>query len=154
MSTDTRKYVFSHTSIRVKDLEASVKFYTEILGMKHIVSIGFEQDNFTLSFLGYVDSVPEDDEEKKRLVFSSPGILDNWGTEDNVDFKYANGNTPQSYGFGHTAIVVDDLHKACERFDSLCVNFQKRPEEGDLNTIAFITDPDNYWIEVSDFMDL
>lgn len=43
---------------------------------RHIVSIGFEQDNFTLSFLGYVDSVPEDDEEKKRLVFSSPGILE------------------------------------------------------------------------------
>lgn len=44
--------------------------------------------------------------------------------------------------------MVPDVDKACERFESLNVNFIKRPQDGNMKTIAFITDPDGYWIEI------
>jgi hypothetical protein len=46
------------------------------------------------------------------------------------------------------AITVDDLDKSCERFESLGVKFKKRPSDGNMKTIAFILDPDGYWVEV------
>ncbi|KAG1443773.1 hypothetical protein G6F56_010551 [Rhizopus delemar] len=76
MSTDPSKYIFNHTMIRVKDPKASLHFYTEVLGMKLITSSDFEEAKFTLYFLAYVDSLPETDEEKKKLAFSMPGVLE------------------------------------------------------------------------------
>lgn len=73
----------------------------------------------------------------------------NWGTEDQADFAYCNGNTDNGKGFGHIAIIVDDIQKACERFDSLGVKFIKKLTDGKMKNIAFIADPDNYWVEVS-----
>ncbi|CAO3692792.1 unnamed protein product [Rhizopus stolonifer] len=151
MSTDPSKYIFNHTMIRVKDPKASLHFYTEVLGMKLITSSDFEEAKFTLYFLAYVDSLPETDEEKKKLAFSMPGVLElthNWGTENEPDFSYANGNTDNGRGFGHTAILVDDIQKACERFESLGVKFIKKLTDGKMKHIAFIADPDNYWVEV------
>ena len=51
-------------------------------------------------------------------------------------------------GFGHLCIFVNDLAEACARFTSLGVPFKKRPEEGSMRHIAFILDPDAYWVEV------
>jgi lactoylglutathione lyase len=91
----------------------------------------------------------------------------NKGTEDKADFKYHNGNDePQGAsahvllprqrtrltfcvccpGFGHLAIAVDDVAEAEKRFDSLGVNFKKRTTDGKMRHIAFILDPDNYWM--------
>ncbi|KAG0735523.1 hypothetical protein G6F62_005602 [Rhizopus arrhizus] len=151
MSTNPSKYVFNHTMIRVKDPKASIKFYTEVIGMKLITSADYEQSKFTLYFLAFIDSVPESEEEKKKLAFSIPGVLElthNWGTENEADFAYANGNTDNGRGFGHIAIVVDNIEKACERFESLGVKFIKKLTDGKMKNIAFIADPDNYWIEV------
>ncbi|CAO3640664.1 unnamed protein product [Mucor hiemalis] len=151
MSTNPSKYVFNYTMIRVKDPKASIHFYTEILGMKLITKQDFPESKFTLYFLAYVDSVPEDEAEKKKLAFSIPGVLElthNWGTEDQPDFAYANGNEAPSRGFGHTAILVDNIEKACERFESLGVKFIKKLTDGSMKHIAFIADPDNYWVEV------
>lgn len=53
-------------------------------------------------------------------------------------------------GFGHTSILVDDLKEACKRLESLGVKFHKKLTEGGIHTIAFIADPDDYWIEVSE----
>jgi lactoylglutathione lyase len=50
--------------------------------------------------------------------------------------------------FGHIAIFVDDLEKSCKRFEELGVKFLKKPSEGRMKTIAFIADPDGYWVEV------
>lgn len=72
----------------------------------------------------------------------------NWGTEDQADFAYSNGNSDPGRGFGHIAIVVDDIEKACERFESLNVKFIKKLTDGSMKNIAFIADPDNYWVEV------
>lgn len=70
-------------------------------------------------------------------------------TESDSSFKgYANGNEEPGRGFGHICISVDNLDAACKRFDDLGVKFKKRPEEGRMRNIAFIYDPDNYWVEI------
>lgn len=71
----------------------------------------------------------------------------NWGTENDPDFKYHVGNS-EPRGYGHIGVMVPDVDKACERFEQLGVNFIKRPQDGKMKTIAFITDPDGYWIEI------
>ncbi|KAK9759635.1 Lactoylglutathione lyase [Basidiobolus ranarum] len=152
MSTDTSKYVFNHTMLRVKDAKKSLDFYTQVLGMKLVHQKDFESSKFTLYFLAYTEEkIPEAKEERSAWVFSRPGMLElthNWGTENDDSFEgYHNGNK-EPRGFGHIAIAVDNVEKACERFDTLNVNFVKRPEDGSMKDIAFITDPDGYWIEI------
>lgn len=85
------------------------------------------------------------DEERKKKILHH---ISNWGTENEADFAYANGNTDNGRGFGHIAVVVDNIEKACERFESLGVKFIKKLTDGKMKNIAFIADPDNYWIEV------
>lgn len=58
-----------------------------------------------------------------------------------------NGND-QPQGFGHTCISVPDLDEACARFEKLGVEFKKRPQDGKMRSIAFIYDPDHYWVEI------
>lgn len=73
----------------------------------------------------------------------------NWGTESQPDFAYNNGNKDDvGRGFGHTSVLVDDLKEACKRLESLGVKFYKKPTEGGIHTVAFIADPDDYWVEV------
>ena len=56
-------------------------------------------------------------------------LCSNWGTEDDPDFSYHNGNKDPR-GFGHIGIAVPNVYKACERFESLGVNFVKKPDDG------------------------
>ena len=74
----------------------------------------------------------------------------NWGTElPESGFEgYKSGNEAEHKGFGHICVFVDELHKACDRFTTLGVRFKKRPEDGQMKNIAFILDPDGYWIEI------
>jgi lactoylglutathione lyase len=86
------------------------------------------------------------------MIFSTLGILElthNHGTENDPEFAgYASGNSEPGRGFGHIAITVDDVEAACERFEKLGVLFKKRPNEGSMKGLAFILDPDGYWVEV------
>ena len=74
-------------------------------------------------------------------------LTHNYGTEDDENFSYHDGNK-EPRGFGHIAFRVPDVLKACDRFEKLGVIFQKKPSEGRMSHIAFIKDPDGYWIEI------
>jgi lactoylglutathione lyase len=81
-----------------------------------------------------------------------PGVLElthNHGTESDSNFQgYASGNAEPGKGFGHIAITVDDVEKACERFEKLGVSFKKRLTDGKMKDIAFILDPDGYVLKI------
>jgi catechol 2,3-dioxygenase-like lactoylglutathione lyase family enzyme len=79
-----------------------------------------------------------------------PGILElthNHGTESLDTTPYHSGNS-EPKGFGHIAITVGNVEEACARFEQLGVTFKKRLTDGAMKFLAFILDPDGYWIEV------
>lgn len=108
--------------------------------------------NFSLYFLAYEDKndFPKDKNEKMAWVFSRKATLElthNWGTENDEAQSYHNGNSDPR-GFGHIGIAVPDVYGACKRFEELGVKFVKKPDDGKMKGLAFIQDPDGYWIEI------
>ncbi len=152
---ETIKYRLNHTMLRVKDPVKSVDFYTRVMGMKLLRKIDFPAAKFSLYFLGSFDQhevkdIPETDEERRSWVLAQKSILElthNYGTESDNNFSYHHGNS-EPRGFGHIAFRVPDVQKACERFEKMGVVFQKKPMEGKMSNIAFIKDPDGYWVEI------
>jgi lactoylglutathione lyase len=119
-----------HTMIRVGDLDRSLKFYTDVLGMKLLRKRDYPDGKFTLAFVGYG---PEADEAAIELTY-------NWGVE-----KYDLGN-----GFGHIALEVSDAYKACEEIKRRGgkVTREAGPMKHGSTVIAFVEDPDGYKIEL------
>ena len=74
-------------------------------------------------------------------------LTHNWGTENDENFSHHDGNSDPR-GFGHIGITVPDVYEACLRFETKGVEFQKKPDDGNMKGLAFIKDPDGYWIEV------
>lgn len=145
-------YVFNHTMIRVKDLPKAIDFYSQVLGFIPVYEERFEEAAFTIVYLVRrpLSEIPQDDQQLKQWALSQPGVLEltwNHGTEKEADFHYHNGNA-QPQGFGHLCVSVPDVRQACERFEQLSVPFQKKLSEGRMNYVAFIKDPDGYWIEI------
>ena len=150
--TDPETYRFNHSMIRVKDPEISLKFYQEVMGMKLLRTSENASGGFNLYFLGYPGAQPSSDVSTTGVNphANKEGILEltwNYGTEKDANFKYHNGND-EPQGFGHTCIAVDDLTAACKRFEEKDVQWKKRLTDGRMKNIAFVLDPDNYWIEV------
>lgn len=116
--------------IRVGNLERSIRFYTEILGMKLIRQKDYPAGKFTNAFIGYGD-------EKDHTAIE---LTHNWDT-DNYDL----GN-----GFGHLAVEVDDVYQAAEKIRQQGGKIIREP--GPMNAgstiIAFVEDPDGYAIEL------
>lgn len=153
----TQDYRFNHTMLRVRDPKVSLEFYTKVLGMKLLRKVDFNEWKFSLYFLAMIKNdadLPQgDDQTIARSVAQLNGVLElthNHGTEDNLETPYHNGNT-EPRGFGHICFSVPDIKAACERFDRLGVPFQKRLGEGGMKNIAFIKDPDNYWVEIIEY---
>ena len=126
-----------HTMLRVGDLDKSLAFYTEVLGMRLLRRNDYPEGKFTLAFVGFQD-------ERDGAVIE---LTHNWGTESDPDFKYHDGNA-QPQGFGHICFSVPDLDAATAWFDQNQVTFVKRPDQGKMKDVAFIKDPDGYWIEI------
>ena len=153
MTGNPHGYTFNHTMLRVKDARASLAFYRDILGMTLLRRLDFEEARFSLYFLAFLgegEALPLDEADIREYVFSRQGVLElthNWGTEDEDGPVYHDGNSDPR-GFGHIALCVPDVHAACERFDQAGVEFVKRPDEGRMKDLAFIKDPDGYWVEV------
>nr|WP_254432252.1 lactoylglutathione lyase [Aquisalimonas sp. 2447] len=141
--------------LRIKDPERTLDFYTRVLGMRLLRKLEFPAMEFTLYFLAVVpddqaDSVPADDGERTCWTFGREAVLElthNWGTENDPEFRVHSGNE-EPKGFGHIGFAVPDVYAACERFESLGVEFVKRPDDGKMQGLAFIKDPDGYWIEI------
>ncbi len=118
-----------HTMIRVGDLEKSIAFYTEVLGMRLLRRKDYPEGKFTLAFVGYGD---EPDHTVIELTY-------NWGVS-----SYETGN-----GFGHLAIEVENAALACTeaRKRGARVVREAGPMNAGTTIIAFIEDPDGYMIE-------
>ncbi|PVG00386.1 glyoxalase I [Serendipita vermifera] len=145
----TEQYQFNHTCIRVKDPQKSLDFYQNVLGMSLIDKIDVPDGAFSLYFLGYDHGGDSIQKEKKFAREAVLELTHNHGTESDPNFQgYASGNTDPGRGFGHIAITVPNIEEACERFESLGVNWKKRLTDGKMKSIAFILDPDGYWVEI------
>lgn len=152
---ETQGYVFNQTMMRIKDPARSLDFYTRVMGMRLVRKLDFPEMKFSLYFLAYLDDqqadeVPEEDSRRTTYTFGREAMLElthNWGTENDPDFTYHNGND-QPQGFGHIGVAVPDVYGACERFEALGVDFVKKPDDGKMKGLAFIRDPDGYWIEI------
>lgn len=140
---------------RIKDPKVSLDFYSRVLGMTLLKRLDFPEMKFSLYFMGYENAASAPSDPVQRLVWTfgqkaTIELTHNWGTESDPEFKgYHNGNS-EPRGFGHIGITVDDTFKACERFELLGVEFVKKPNDGKMKGIAFIKDPDGYWIEIFD----
>jgi lactoylglutathione lyase len=119
-----------HTMIRVGNLEKSINFYTEILGMKLLRQKDYPDGKFTLAFVGYGN---EQDHSVIELTY-------NWDTD-----CYDPGS-----GFGHLAIEVDDVYAAAEKIRAQGGKIIREPGPMNAGTtiIAFVEDPDGYQIEL------
>ncbi len=153
-SSPTDGFVMNQTMLRVRDPKVSVDFYSNVLGMTLLDRFDFEAMQFSLYFMGYLgagETIPSDAGERAQWVFGRPALIElthNWGTESDADFAgYHDGNA-QPQGFGHIGVSVPDVYAACERFEQLGIEFVKRPDDGKMKGLAFIKDPDGYWIEI------
>ena len=146
-------FVLNHTMLRVKDPAVSLDFYTRVFGMRVLRKLDFPEMKFSLYFLqraSAADVAPDDVGERTAWTFAQHGLLElthNWGTEADADFRYHDGNA-QPQGFGHICFSVPDLDAAIRWFDECGAIYVKRPEQGKLRDVAFIKDPDGYWIEI------
>ncbi|CAN9507353.1 unnamed protein product [Ophioblennius macclurei] len=148
----TKDFMMQQTMLRVKDPAKSLAFYTGVLGMTLLQKIDFSSMHFTNYFLGYEAKadIPEDVKERTAWTFSRRATVElthNWGSEKNKNLSYNHGNA-EPRGFGHIGIAVPDLEAACKLFEEQGVTFVKRQRAGKMKGLAFIQDPDGYWIEI------
>jgi lactoylglutathione lyase len=119
-----------HTMLRVGDLDRSLAFYSEVLGMRQLRRQDYPDGRFTLAFVGYGN-------EQEGAVLE---LTYNWDT-----LSYELGN-----GFGHVALEVDDAYAACAQIKSRGgkVVREAGPMKHGTTVIAFVEDPDGYKIEL------
>lgn len=119
-----------HTMLRVGDLDKSIEFYTQVMGMSLLRKNENTEYKYTLAFLGYGD-------ESQGAVIE---LTYNWGVAD-----YEKGNA-----YGHIAIGVDDIYATCDTIKAAggIVTREPGPVKGGTTHIAFVKDPDGYMIEL------
>lgn len=115
---------YLHTMVRITDINASLRFYCDALGLKEVKRIENEKGRFTLVFL----AAPGDESAQVELTY-------NWDPE-----VYSGGRN-----FGHLAYVVDDIYATCQQLMDRGVTINRPPRDG---RMAFIRSPDNISIEL------
>ena len=115
---------YLHTMVRVSDLDASLRFYRDALGLRELSRREYPQGRFTLVFL----AAPGDEAAQVELTY-------NWDPE-----VYSGGRN-----FGHLAYAVDDIYAACERLQAHGVTINRPPRDG---RMAFVRSPDQISIEL------
>ncbi|CDZ29196.1 Lactoylglutathione lyase [Neorhizobium galegae bv. officinalis] len=122
---------YLHTMVRVKDLDASLHFYTTVFGLKEIRRIDNEKGRFTLVFL----AAPDDLSQAKEVLAPCVELTYNWDTED-----YTGGRH-----FGHLAYEVDNIYDFCQHLSDNGIIINRPPREG---RMAFVRSPDGISIEL------
>lgn len=119
-----------HTMIRVGNLDRSIQFYTDVLGMKLLRKKDYPNGRFTLAFVGYGD-------ESETAVIE---LTHNWDTD-----SYDLGN-----GYGHVALGVNDIYAVCDEIKRLGgkITREPGPMKDSSTVLAFVEDPDGYKIEL------
>lgn len=119
-----------HTMIRVADLERSIKFYTDIMGMKLLRQKDYPEGKFSLAFVGY------EDESQAAAI--------------ELTYNYDTTSYDLGNAFGHIALEVDDIYTACEQIKQQGgdVSREPGPMKHGKTVIAFVKDPDGYSIEL------
>ncbi|HZR38084.1 MAG TPA: lactoylglutathione lyase [Nevskia sp.] len=123
-----------HTMLRVGDLDRSIAFYTQVLGMKLLSRRDYPDGKFTLAFLGYDERV-----DGQQVGGAELELTCNWGVD-----KYELGTA-----YGHIALQVDDAYQACAEVKRRGgkVTREAGPMKHGTTVIAFVEDPDGYKIE-------
>lgn len=119
-----------HTMLRVGDLQRSIDFYTQSMGMQLLRTTDRPDQKYSLAFVGYTD-------ESQQAVIE-------------LTYNYGVTSYDLGSGFGHLAIGVDDIHATCERVKAAgaSVTREPGPVKGGTTVIAFVQDPDGYKIEL------
>lgn len=133
MTPSTTPHRVMHTMIRVRDLDASLDFYTRLLGMKLLRRKDYPEGRFSLAFVGYGAEID-------HAVIE---LTHNWDQPTNYDL----GN-----GYGHIAIAVHDIYAVCDglKAQGAKVIREAGPMKNDTLVLAFLQDPDGYKIELID----
>jgi len=122
---------YLHTMVRVNDLDASLRFYVDILGLVEVRRVDYEAGRFTLVFLSAPDDVKDGIEIDSPLI----ELTHNWDTEA----------LNSGRNFGHLAFRVEDIYETCAKIAAAGVQINRPPRDG---RMAFIKSPDNISIEL------
>ena len=127
---------YLHTMVRVEDLDASIAFYRDALGLVETRRFDVEKAKFTLVYL----AAPEQADMAKEQKFPELELTYNWPDENGNVETYTGGRN-----FGHMAFRVDDIYATCERLQKAGVTINRPPRDGHM---AFARSPDNISIEL------
>eukprot|EP01134_Creolimax_fragrantissima_P002195 CFRG2195T1 len=149
-------FLFNQCSLRVKDPKKSIEFYTKYFDMTLIDELHEPEHKYSQYFLATIlpgQTAPKFGTQE-ATAFRCNGsygccleLTHNHGTEDQPDFHYHNGNSDPR-GFGHIGFLLDDVYAKTDDMLRDGVEFQKKPDDGNMKGLAFARDPDNYWVEM------
>ena len=128
---------FLHTMLRVRNLDAAMEFYCNLLGLREVRRRVDDKGRYTLVFLAAPEDETMANETQDKLGRGAPLIelTYNWDTEDYGEARY----------FGHLAYEVDDIYATCERLKKAGVTINRPPRDG---VMAFVRSPDKHSIEL------
>eukprot|EP00977_Amphora_coffeiformis_P005937 scaffold1267_cov171-Amphora_coffeaeformis.AAC.13 len=142
--------------LRIKDPAASIKFY-ENLGFTLIDTFDFPQYKFSLYFMttlpaGETYTLKPGTQAAHDYLWNMEGVAleltHNHGTESDPNSKPYHAGNQEKDGFGHVAVNVDDVYAASAKLEAAGCSFKKKPDEGRMKGLAFVYDPDGYWVEL------
>ncbi|KAL7270872.1 hypothetical protein RUND412_006410 [Rhizina undulata] len=166
----TEGFRLNHLMLRIKNPEASLRFYKEGFGLRTIFT--FNTGVWTIYYLGHPSHPTETSEEMFTSLGTRKGLIELYHIPHDTQNTYENGNEKGRYGFGHVGFTVPDVAKCLERLKNVCPDLvvlkglgedafgsmgvpgegaEGEVEEGYKNVfrqLAFVKDPDGYWVEL------
>ena len=125
---------YLHTMLRVRNLDAALKFYCDALGLKEVRRVDNPKGRFTLVFL----CAPDDEELLAKSKGRGQPLVE-------LTYNYDEENYGEARYFGHLAYEVDDIYATCEKLKGLGITINRPPRDGQM---AFVRSPDNHSIEI------